>query len=333
MFDYPRVIIILPERLGDTLFHTPSIRLLKRCKPDITIGVIALSPLCASVIENNPYIDHIYTLPDQKATRQIARNYDAALNVHNHSGSRQYINWLNLPTLTEHGPDPSRHQSRQSLEFFMEILGCRVEAGDDRYCLFPSAENFKKAAKLLAAQNADPSRDILIGCHIGCHGIAKPGWKFWKPMAHDKVWPLKNFVALEAALRRHAPGFRLVLTGSRAEQKLGKKFVEAAPSTINLIQQTSVLDLAALMESLTLFISSDTGTLHVACASNVGLVGLFGPTDPNRTGPYPMQQKYTVLRAAEVANISVTQVLDAVLSHPDVVRRLEARREPILTSR
>ena len=116
MFDYKRVVIILPERLGDALFHTPSIRLLRQSKPNLTIGVIALSPLCASVIENNPDIDHIYTLPDQKTTQQIARDYDVALNVHNHSASRRYVGWLNLPTLTEHTPDPSRHQSRQSLD-------------------------------------------------------------------------------------------------------------------------------------------------------------------------------------------------------------------------
>lgn len=323
MFDYKRVVIILPERLGDALFHTPSIRLLRQSKPNLTIGVIALSPLCASVIENNPDIDHIYTLPDQKTTQQIARNYDVALNVHNHSASRRYVSWLNLPTLTEHTPDPSRHQSRQSLEFFMEILGCKIEEGNDRYRLFPSAENFKKIRELLAEHGADPARDILIGCHIGCHSIAKQGWKFWKPMAHDKVWPFKNFVALEAALRQRDPRFRLVLTGSQAEQKLGKKFVKAAPSAINLIQQTSILDLAALMENLALFITSDTGTLHVACASNVGIVGLFGPTDPNRTGPYPMQQNYTVLHAGDVADISVAQVLEAVLSHPDVARKLE----------
>lgn len=324
MFDYKRAIIILPERLGDALFHTPAIRLLKKIRPDMHVGVIALSPLCASLLENNPDIDQIYTEPDQNSTAQLSKNYDVAINVHNHSGSRRYVDWLNLPTLTEHAPDPSRHQSRQSLEFFMEILGCGIDADDDRYRLFPTAANFKKISELLAVHNADPARDILIGCHIGCHSMAKQGWKFWKPMAHEKVWPFAHFVALDAALREYDSRFRLVLTGSNAELKLGKKFVRAAPTAINLIEQTSVLDLAALMASLALFITSDTGTLHVACATDIGLVGLFGPSDPNRTGPYPMQSKYAVLRTANVGDISVAQVRDAVLAHPDVARRLRA---------
>ncbi len=206
----------------------------------------------------------------------------------------------------------------------METLGCGIEPDDDRYRLFPDTANFKKVDELLAAHDANPAHDILIGCHIGCHSMAKQGWKFWKPMTHDKVWPFAHFVALEAALRKYDSRLRLVLTGTNAELKLGKKFVRTAPTAINLIEQTSVLDLAALMASLSLFITSDTGTLHVACATDVGLVGLFGPSDPNRTGPYPMQPRYTVLRSTNVGGISVDQVRDAVLTHPSVARRLRA---------
>ncbi len=320
-FDYKRILIILPERLGDAIFHTPSIRLLKKMRPDASIGVIALSPLSAGVIENSPYIDHIYVKPSPEDTRRVANDYDVVLNVHNHKTSREYVKWLGIPTLTELPPDPSTHQSQQALDFVKGLLGCEVEAEERRYNLHPTSSNFENIDRLLKKGGVQAD-DILIGCHIGCHSIAKQQWKFWKPMAHEKVWPSENFILLDAALRKTSRRFRLVLTGSNAEKVLGKKIKNCVPAAIDLIDKTSVMDLAALMNRLHLFVTPDTGALHVACASDIGIVALFGPTSAHRTGPYPLQNNYKILDAATMREITVADVADAIITHPDIVKRL-----------
>jgi len=315
MFDYASAIIVLPERLGDTLFHTPSLRLLKEQRPTLKIGVIALSPLCADVLKNNPYVDSLYVLPDQAETRSIAANYEVAMNVHNHGHSRQYIDWLGLPTLVAPTNDTSKHTTQNALDFICSLLQCDSNAVDKRYGLYPNADNLKKIADALQKTGAT-AEHILIGCHIGCHSIAKRGWKFWKPQVHPKVWSLENFIALDAALRKHDERFRMVLTGSKAEKSLGEKFMKKSPQSINLIDATSVTDLAALMQKLTLFVTPDTGTLHVACATDVGIVALFGPTSLQQTGPFPMRGDYCVLQAANIDDIPVSQVFDAIVKHP-----------------
>jgi len=321
MFDYASAIIVLPERLGDSLFHTPSLRLLKQARPAMKIGVIALSPLCADVLKNNPHVDDLYVLPDRDQTRQIAANYAVAMNVHNHAHARQYIDWLGLPTIVAPPNDANKHTSEHALDFICSLLQQDCAAADKRYGLYPSADNATKISAQLKKANATPEH-ILIGCHIGCHSIAKRGLKFWKPQVHPKVWPLQKFIALDAALRARSPRFRLVLTGSKAEKALAEKFMKKSKSPINLIDSTSVTDLATLMQRLALFITPDTGTLHVACASDVGIVALFGPTSLQQTGPYPMRDNYRVLQATNIEDIQVSQVFDAIVSHTAVQKQL-----------
>jgi len=322
MFDYQRIIIILPERLGDSLFHTPSIRFLKIYRPNISIGVIALSPLCADVLKNNPYIDTVYVSPSRSELQRIAADYEAALVLHDHSPARYCATQLNLKTFVVTPPKTPMHRSQNSLEFVQCLLGINDADFDPSYSLFPGADNHAKVAELLASHDYKANSDILIGCHLGCHSIAKRGFKFWRPLAHPKVWPFENFASLESNLRNHNPRFRLVLTGSNAERSLGEKFQKHAPTAIDLIDKTSVLDLAALMEKINLFVSSDTGALHVACARKTGIVALYGPTSPQRTGPHPKSDNCTILRAASISNISVQNVQESILAHPDIAAQL-----------
>ena len=319
MFDYERVIAILPERLGDSLFHTPSLRVIKTLRPQIKLDVIALSPLCAEVLHNNPYVDAVHVLLNKTEIKRIAQQYEVTLMLHAHSIARQHAEWLALETIPMPSPASPRHWSQHSLEFTCSLLGADAREVDSRYDLFPAVSNVDKVNSLLEI-NGYHEGDILIGCHIGCHSIAKRGLRFWRSLTHPKVWPFENFVKLEAALRIIEPRIRFVLTGSQGEKSLGEKFMKQAPRSINLIDRTSVLDLAALMDRLTLFITPDTGVMHVACARKVGIVALFGPTDLQVTGPHPRRNNHLVLQAMDLADLSVADVIDSVTSHPDFIR-------------
>ncbi|HEY3698988.1 MAG TPA: glycosyltransferase family 9 protein, partial [Spongiibacteraceae bacterium] len=304
-FDYKNVVVILPERLGDALFHTPALRLLKTLRPGIRLDVIALSPLSGEILKNNPHVDNVHIAPGKSETKRLAERYDVALAIHDHAGTRMYADWLDIETITITQSNVPMHRAQHSLDFMCELLGCATAGVDSHYDLFPGANNFVNVATLLREQGYASDNDILIGCHIGCHSIAKRGLKLWRAPTHPKAWPFDNFVALEAALRKKNSRIRFVLTGSKGEKSLGRKFVKLAPTAINLIDKTAVLDLAALMKSLALFITPDTGTLHVACATGIDIIALFGPTNVRVTGPHPLQKNYTVLQAQTLADITV----------------------------
>jgi heptosyltransferase-1/heptosyltransferase-2 len=132
-------------------------------------------------------------------------------------------------------------------------------------------------------------------------------------LLHAKVWPLENFVKLEASARKNDPRIRFVLTGSENEKPLGKIFQRQSNSIVNLIGKTSVLDLAALMSYISIYITSDTGALHVASATDVDLIALFGPTRTERTGPYPCRPNHTVIRRRSIEEIRVEDVLEILI--------------------
>jgi 3-deoxy-D-manno-octulosonic-acid transferase/heptosyltransferase-1 len=64
--------------------------------------------------------------------------------------------------------------------------------------------------------------------------------------------------------------------------------------SINLGGETTLLDLAALYQSASLLVTTDSGPMHIAAAVGTPAIALFGPTDPLRTGPYG--KNHTVIR-------------------------------------
>lgn len=323
MFDYKNIAIIVPERLGDTLFHTASIRFLRKSRPNTRIEIIALSELSASIFENNPYVDAIHTTPDRTALKQIASRCEVVLNIHNHAASRECANALGLPCMTATPSPHVEHAAAHSQEFFQQLLGEKIPDDEKSYTLFPTHSNHTKIDTLLHEHKASPTKDFLIGCHIGCHSIAKKGWQFWKTPSHPKAWPIESFISLAAMLRNRDSRFRLVLTGSAGESRLGRKLESRESSTINLIGKTSVLDFAALMGSLQLFITPDTGTLHAACATDVGLIALFGPTSPRGTGPFPIRPQHRIIQpGTTMEEITPEMVYEAIMNHPNIQRAI-----------
>ena len=83
---------------------------------------------------------------------------------------------------------------------------------------------------------------------------------------------------------------------------------------INFIGKTKLSDLPLLIENAACVIANDSGPIHLAAALNKSLVGIYGPTDGLRYGPYPTQQHY-VLQSPDnnLQRLTVASVAKAVL--------------------
>jgi ADP-heptose:LPS heptosyltransferase len=304
-----RFLVLVSDRIGDVIFCTPALRLLREAEPDARIDVMAQSPSAAEVLRTNPCVDRVF-LADEAPAVAAAERYDVLLDLKHNKTARR------APALFGIAPQTSR---RSGQEHEVEVALACVEGatgslrGDVErpYELFASDADRAHVDALLEAAGVAPG-DLLVGCHMGCNRVARRGWKLWKPLTHPKAWPLEHFRALEAELRKALPSLRLVLTGSPGELVLGRRLLESAPTAINLIGRTSVLELAALMSRLRLFLTADTGPLHVACAAGIPIVALFGATPVAWFGPWPAQDDRVVLEGDPVAKIPVAAVVDAV---------------------
>ena len=101
----------------------------------------------------------------------------------------------------------------------------------------------------------------------------------------NKRWPPDRFGQL-AAFLREACGLEPVILWGPGEEALAAKVKAASSGTAIEAPRTSVVDLVALARASALVISGDTGPLHIATAVGTPTVSLFGPTDPQRNGPF-----------------------------------------------
>lgn len=120
-----------------------------------------------------------------------------------------------------------------------------------------------------------------------------------------KRWPVERYAAVAAALAGR--GFRILVNAGPGEEPLAEAVREqsrgaATPVTCTLAQ------LIAVTRRITLMVAGDTGPLHLACALGKPVVGIYGPTDPARNGPFGTRFK--------------------VLRSPNSVRDHARRREP-----
>jgi heptosyltransferase-1 len=101
----------------------------------------------------------------------------------------------------------------------------------------------------------------------------------------NKRWPPDRFGEL-ASFLRDACGLTPVVLWGPGEEALADAVIAASSNAAIVAPATGVADLVALARAAALVVSGDTGPLHIATAVGTPTVSLFGPTDPERNGPY-----------------------------------------------
>ncbi|MEW6324596.1 MAG: D-glycero-beta-D-manno-heptose 1,7-bisphosphate 7-phosphatase, partial [Nitrospirota bacterium] len=110
-----------------------------------------------------------------------------------------------------------------------------------------------------------------------------------------KRWPIDRYA--ELAARLIADGQAVVALGGPAEQPLGRRLAAGPGGVIDLTGRTSLREAMAVLALCRLAVSNDSGLLHVAAAVGTPTIGIFGPTDPARTGPTgPAQAEPVIIR-------------------------------------
>ena len=113
----------------------------------------------------------------------------------------------------------------------------------------------------------------------------------------SKRWLPERFGAVAQWLRRVCD-LASVVTWGPGDEMAAAAVVASAAGSAELAPPTGVADLAAVIREASLTVSGDTGPAHLAAAVGTPLVGLFGPTDPVRNGPWS-KDDLTVSRFAE----------------------------------
>ena len=114
-----------------------------------------------------------------------------------------------------------------------------------------------------------------------------------------KCWPAESFATVARTL--HDRGLQVLINHGPGEEDLAEAVRRASGNSAHLLK-VPVGELIAITRRARLFIGGDTGPMHLAAALGVPVVALFGPTPPERNGPYGT--KSVVLRSSRSTNNS-----------------------------
>ena len=314
-----KVLLITASHTGNNIFCTPAIKFLKKHYPNTIFDVLAFNKLSSEVFNENPSISKVVISNKSRVINKLANNYNQVICLHNKA--REMIAGLSANFLTAPDFIPNIHHAEQILQYAASLINKDITDEDRAYVIAG-----KTNAKYLALDDFNvKAHDILVCMHLGCGRTKTHGWKFFNGSArtHKKLLPIKTYIDLANELVKFNSNIRFVITGTKNEKFLAKDFVRSVQNTIDLTAKTSVPELFDLMDKFSLFISQDCGVMHIASASNVSLLGLFGPTNPMMTGPYPLKNNQKIIKEESMSAIKMTEVVVAALKLLNISLKFE----------
>jgi heptosyltransferase-2 len=168
--------------------------------------------------------------------------------------------------------DPSHKESHQ-IDYYLGILkGASLEVGDRRMILTLTDAERSSARETLRQIEVDED-DILIGIN--------PGATF----GNAKRWFPERYALLGRMIQASSGG-RILIFGGPGEEALGDRIAKLIGSRCtNLCGKTGLREAMALIARCALFVTNDSGLMHVAAAFDVPQIVIIGSTDPVHTGP------------------------------------------------
>jgi lipopolysaccharide heptosyltransferase I len=289
----PRSIVVVKlSAIGDVLHGVPAAVALRRAFPDARIGW-AVEGRAADVLAGHPAIDHIFRLPRGwlKAPRAVLalrrqlRDFrpDVAVDMQGLLKSG-VASWLSgAATRIGFAKPVSREQAWLAYTHAVRPTAAHVV---DRNC------------ELLAPLGVHVAQATFDMPHWPVSGLRMAQWvaslRLPRPPViinpgagwASKLWPVDRFAAVARGLHRRHGQPVVVVWGGAAERAAAERIAAESCGAAVVAPDTSLQDLGELARMASIFISSDTGPLHLAAAVGTPCVGLFGPVPATRNGPY-----------------------------------------------
>lgn len=276
-----RILIVKLSSFGDVVQTLPLLHLIRQAFPNATIGW-AVQKAFAPLIDGHPLIDNIHILPAKKLSPCLALGkelqavgYDVVLDAQGLfvSGLVAYLskaprrigyNWrreANHLFLTD-----SSIEATDRVHMVEKILRLGDAIGIQRLPFTCDSFLSGKESKLLTASPSTKYASLVVGASVQAKTLSTEHWA-------------------RVAVQLNDFGFVPILIGGTQEVSVAESIQHLCSCPVmNFAGKTPFPELAAVLSQSSVVISSDTGALHLGVAVGTPTVGLFGVTDPVRTG-------------------------------------------------
>jgi lipopolysaccharide heptosyltransferase II len=300
-----RILIFNVNWLGDVLFSTATLRNIRRNFPDSFIACIIPSR-CYQILKGNPHLDEIIIFDEKDRHKGIvekmsfvrllkSKKFDTVFLLHRSFSRALICRLAGIPVrvgyytrkrgflLTQKIIAPAR-DSLHRIDYYLNIIekaGLRVE---DRYLEFSVAEEDLGFVDAFLKKNGVQRRDYLVALNAGGNWLSKR-------------WPKEYWAKLADGLIRNF-GAKVIITGSQGDLILSSAIKDAMQEEpIIACGILNIKQLGVLCKKVDLFITADTGPMHIANAVGAKrIIAIFGPTSSQITGPFPQKNAVVLFK-------------------------------------
>lgn len=283
-----KMLIIKPSSLGDIIHSLPFLAVIKAHFSQTEIHWVVARGLHV-LLENHPLISKLWvinkdswkTMAHFRDTLREVRDLYTGLGREGYDVCVDLSGLLRSGVLTFASKAPIKigfAESDEGSPFFYthKVKGDMTGHAIDRYLQIAQTLGCPINDIQYPMPAFDPNPQI-------CHSLPKE-YAVIAPSAGKEAnrWPARRFGELAAKLPLPA----VVICG-KGDAAIADEVIAAAQgNALSLAGETSLLDLLAVIKKARFFISNDTGPMHIAAAFQVPVFALFGPANPQRTGPY-----------------------------------------------
>jgi heptosyltransferase-1 len=278
-----RILIVKPSSLGDVVHALPTVNLIRRRFPDAHMSWV-INDTLAPLLKHCPLIDELILFRRGEFAR--LSNLPRFFQFLRVLREKRFDRVIDLQCLFRSGlmswatGAPERFGLADAREgarvFYTELVPVTRCHDIDRYLLLArhlGCGSTPVEFPLGTSADDEAYVDSLVGNARSLIGV-NPSAR-WK----TKLWGDESF----ARLIERLPRDRVVVSGS-AEDAL--RIGAIARGCLNVAGKTTLTQLAELYRRCAVLITNDSGPMHVAVAVGTPAVAIFGPTDPELSGPY-----------------------------------------------
>ncbi|MCZ6678729.1 MAG: glycosyltransferase family 9 protein [Candidatus Poribacteria bacterium] len=302
-----RILILRMGPLGETLLTTPVIRALRKRFPEAHIAYM-VAPTREELVSANPNLDEVISYEKsvpkliygmakrsfqmavvlQPTFRLVLHTFLARIpfrvGFETNSGRKRLLH-VAVPN------NPAQHETARYLDV---VRGLGIEPDTDEPEMFVDEAARKWADVFLVNAGVSPDRP-LIGLNPG----AGSTYRRWSKMGFAKVgdWLHRKY------------GAQILITAGGWEKTLPHKVANLMSSKPIIVTGTTPMQLGAVIQKCNLFISNDTGPMHMSVAVKTPTVALFGASNPLQWGP--IWPQHTLIARKSMKDITVEDVLTA----------------------
>lgn len=189
-----------------------------------------------------------------------------------------------------------KHQSIRNLEI-ARLLGCDLSEEEIKSIRFNFEENDIVYANNFISENFSDRNKKIIAFHPGA------GKK-------NNTWNENKFIELIKRLHLHFDNYILITSGWTDDAIVPVIRTELTTSKIKhiILHNAEIKKLGAILSLVDLYITNDTGTMHIAGYSGAKMISLFGPTNPIEWAPKGINQKYIKSKTNDINGIATNDV-------------------------